>query len=162
MIYHGIDLVDIDRITQAIARWGEHFLQRVFTAREIADAGGRHASLAARFAAKEATAKALGIGLRGPGGARPGRPAPAGWREIEVVRGASGQPSLRLHGRAAKRAAELGWHSTALSLSHARHSAIASVVAVAEPSDPTVVEYEAEAGGAGGDDRSHGGTNATT
>ncbi len=132
MIYHGIDLVDIDRIAQAVTRWGNHFLQRVFTPREIADAGGRHPSLAARFAAKEATAKALGIGLRGPGGARPGLPAPAGWLEIEVVRTPSGQPTLQLTGRAAERAAELGWSSTALSLSHARHSAIASVVALAE------------------------------
>ncbi len=139
MIYHGVDLVDIDRIAQAVTRWGNHFLQRVFTAREIADAGGRFPSLAARFAAKEATAKALGIGLRGPGGARPGLPAPAGWLEIEVVRANTGQPSLRLSGRAAERAAELHWTSIALSLSHARHSAIASVVALAESDTQTTV-----------------------
>ncbi len=111
---------------------GTIFSSAFLHAREIADAGGRHPSLAARFAAKEATAKALGIGLRGPGGARPGLPAPAGWLEIEVVRTPSGQPTLHLTGRAAERAAELGWCSTALSLSHARHSAIASVVALAE------------------------------
>jgi holo-[acyl-carrier protein] synthase len=133
MIYHGVDLVDIDRITHAVTRWGDHFLQRVFTVREIADANGRSASLAVRFAAKEATAKALGIGLRGLGGARAGLPAPAGWLEIEVVRRPSGQPTLHLTGRAAERALELGWRSTALSLSHARHSAIASVVALTEP-----------------------------
>src|SRR3712207_2315513 len=66
-LYHGVDIVDIDRIAQAVTRWGEPFLRRVFTEREVADAAGRMSSLAARFAAKEAVAKALGTGLLGPG-----------------------------------------------------------------------------------------------
>ena len=132
-LHHGVDIVDLERIERAVARWGTRFLQRVFTARELADADRRVPSLAARFADKEATAKALGTGLRGIG-AEPGSgPLAAGWHEIEVVRAPSGQPSLRLHGRAAARAAELGWQETALSLSHARHVAIASVVALASP-----------------------------
>ncbi len=127
-LHHGVDIVDLDRIEQAITRWGTRFLQRVWTPRELSDASGRIPSLAARFAAKEATAKALGGGLRGFGAERTSGTLAVGWHEIEVVRAPSGQPSLRLHGRAAARAAELGWQETALSLSHARHVAIASVV----------------------------------
>ena len=128
-LHHGVDIVDLDRIEQAITRWGTRFLQRVWTPRELSDASGRIPSLAARFAAKEETAKALGSGLRGFGAERTSGTLAVGWHEIEVVLAPSGQPSLRLHGRAAARAAELGWQETALSLSHARHVAIASVVA---------------------------------
>ena len=92
----------------------------------MADAGGRATSLAARFAAKEAAGKALGSGLRGLGA---GAGAVA-LREIEVVRAPGGQPSLRLHGRAAERAAVLGWQAVTVSLSHTRRMAIASVVAL--------------------------------
>ncbi len=127
-LHHGVDIVDLDRIEQAVTRWGRRFLQRVWTAREPSDASGRLPSLAARVAAKEATAKALG-GLRGFGAERTSGTLAVGWHEIEVVRAPSGRPSLRLHGRAAVRAVELGWQETALSLSHARHVAIASVVA---------------------------------
>jgi holo-[acyl-carrier protein] synthase len=130
-LFHGVDIVDIDRIEQAVTRWGARFLQRVFTAGELRDAGGRIPSLAARFAAKEATAKALGGGLRGFGAERTSGVLAVGWQELEVVRAPSGQPSLRLHGRAAVRAHELGWQEIAVSLSHARHTAIASVVVLA-------------------------------
>ena len=130
-ICHGIDIVDIERITQAVARWGDHFLRRVFTERELADANGRNSSLAARFAAKEATAKALGAGVRGLG-ARPATGImPVAWHDIEVVRATRGQPVLRLYGRAAERAAALGWRAVSLSLSHTHHVAVASVVALA-------------------------------
>ena len=135
-IYHGVDLVEIDRVANAVTRWGNSFLQRVFTAREIADCNGRSASFAARFAAKEAAAKALGAGLRGVGA---GDAETVGWRDIEVVRAPSGQPLLRLHGRAAARSAALGWHAVSVSLSHGRDTAIASVVALgtgtADPPD---------------------------
>ena len=136
MIYHGVDLVDIDRIAQAVARWGNRFLQRVFTDRELADAGGRAPSLAARFAAKEAVAKALGVGVVGLGAQSTGAAAAVAWRDIEVVREPNGRPVLVLHGRAAALAQRLGWRHTALSLSHARHTAIASVVAVGPEDDP--------------------------
>ncbi len=145
-IYHGIDIVDIDRVAQAIARWGDRFLQRVFTQRELADSHGRISSLAARFAAKEAAAKALGTGLRGLGAGRVTAGGPVAWRDIEVVRAPSGQPGLRLYHSAADRAAQLGWQGVALSLSHARHTAMASVVAIGrvesgeEPKHGRVVE----------------------
>ena len=132
-IYHGIDIVDIDRIVKAVARWGDHFLQRVFTQQELDDAQGRSSSLAARFAAKEAVAKALGVGLRGIGARPQTRESAVAWREIEIVRQPGGQPALCLHGRAARRATELRWQKTSVSLSHARHIAIASVVAIVLP-----------------------------
>jgi holo-[acyl-carrier protein] synthase len=133
-VYTGIDIVDIDRIAQAVTRWGNSFLRRVFTDQELVDSNDRFSSLAARFAAKEAAAKALGAGLRGVGANAEAHVVAVGWRDIEVVRAPSGQPSLRLHGRAAARAAALGWISTALSLSHAQNAAVASVVALAGPS----------------------------
>ena len=133
VLHHGVDIVDIDRIAQAVTRWGNAFLQRVFTSQELVDANGRASSLAARFAAKEATAKALGAGIQGIGAGPSGGVVAVGWHDIEVVRLPTGQPVLRLQGRAAKRAAVLGWRSVSLSLSHARNTAIASVVAIAAP-----------------------------
>lgn len=129
-IYTGIDIVEIDRIADAVTRWGDHFLRRVFTPGELVDCGGRVSSLAARFAAKEAAAKALGAGLRGVGMKADASVVAAGWHEIEVARAPTGQPQLLLHGRAAEQARTLGWSSTALSLSHGRDAAVASVVAI--------------------------------
>jgi holo-[acyl-carrier protein] synthase len=138
VIHHGVDIVDIDRIAQAVTRWGNSFLQRVFTPQELVDAHGRASSLAARFAAKEATAKALGAGIQGIGAGPAAGIVAVGWRDIEVVRTPTGQPVLHLQGRAADRAAVLGWRSVSLSLSHARDAAIASVVAIAAPGpDPS-------------------------
>ncbi len=133
-ICHGIDIVDIERIAQAAARWGDRFLRRVFTDGELSASNGRASSLAARFAAKEAAAKALGVGLRGLGAPSSKSTTGVAWRDIEVVRAPSGQPILRLSGRAAERAAELGWQAVSLSLSHTHHVAVASVVALAAPS----------------------------
>jgi holo-[acyl-carrier protein] synthase len=115
----GIDLIEIERIESAIQRHGEHFLQRVFTPAELAEAGGNPASLAARFAAKEAAAKALGTGI-----------GAVGWLEIEILRTCDQPPTLHLSGAAARRAAELGLTEWAVSLSHARAYAIASVIAI--------------------------------
>ena len=129
----GIDVVPVDRFAESLTRT-PGLRDRLFTAAEQATpSGGRRTgeSLAARFAAKEAAAKALGVGLRGLGGARAERAPGVAWHEIEVVRAPSGQPALRLAGRAADRAAELGWHAVALSLSHTRQAAVASVVALA-------------------------------
>lgn len=134
MLYTGIDIVEIERIERALQRWGQRFLQRVFTAAEQRDAGGRPRSLAARWAAKEAAAKALGIGVSGPGAAAAvGAGVALRWHEIEVRRAAGQPPQLVLHGSAARRAAALGWHAVALSLSHGRQFAIALVVAQAAP-----------------------------
>jgi holo-[acyl-carrier protein] synthase len=128
MLYTGIDLIEIERIARAIQRWGDRFLDRVFTPAELANYRSRPASLAARWAAKEAVAKLLGVGLRGLGGAA--RPEDAlAWTEIEVLSDPQGRPALVLHGRAADRARGLGLGPIALSLSHTREHAIASVVA---------------------------------
>lgn len=132
MLYTGIDLIEIQRIERAIARWGARFLRRVYTAGELSASGGRPESLAARWAAKEATAKLLGVGLRGIGAGAPAAGAePVAWTDIEVESDPAGRPVLSLHGRAAERARALGISELALSLSHSRDQALASVVAVA-------------------------------
>jgi holo-[acyl-carrier protein] synthase len=117
----GIDLVEIGRIHQSMERFGQRFLDRIFTAAEQAYCLRKRKaaeSLAARFAAKEAGAKALGTGIsRG-----------VNWLEIEVVREPGGKPSLRFHGRAAEIAAALGVAHIALSLTHTGDLAMASVV----------------------------------
>lgn len=120
----GIDLVEVSRIESALARHGPAFLDRIFTAGEQAYCRGRGGAAAvhyaARFAAKEAVAKALGCGI----GAR------AGWLELEVVRGDGGAPGVRLHGAAAAHALAIGVESVWLSLTHTRGHAAAQAVAV--------------------------------
>src|ERR671936_362194 len=105
----GVDLIEIERIAAVLARHGSRFLERVYTAREVAYCRGRVPELAARFAAKEATAKALGTGMRG-----------IRWRDIEVLPDGRGKPLVYLHGAAAARAKELGLREFAVSLSHSR------------------------------------------
>ncbi len=117
----GIDLVEIGRIQQSVDRHGSRFLNRVYTAAEQAYClSKRNAaeSLAARFAAKEAGAKALGTGI-GDG---------VSWLDIEVVREPSGRPTIRFHGRSAQIAAALGATRAALSVTHTASLAMASVV----------------------------------
>ncbi len=118
----GTDLIEIPRIRQSVERFGDRFLERVFTPREIAycqrKRTGMAQSLAARFAAKEAGAKALGTGIaRG-----------ILLSEIEVQNLPSGQPTILFHGRAALRAQHLGVLSTTLSLTHSRDLAMAVVL----------------------------------
>ena len=130
MLHHGIDLIDIDRIERVVQRWGERFLQRVFTPGEQTYRD-RPESLAARWAAKEATAKLLGVGLRGLGSAsRDGTAEAVSWTDIEIVNDQSGRPILLLHGKAAEHAQRLQITDLAVSLSHTRSQAIASVVAL--------------------------------
>lgn len=134
MLYTGIDLIEIERIARAVERWGDRFLDRVFTPAELAIYRTRPASLAARWAAKEALAKLLGVGLRGLGGA--GRPGDAlAWTEIEVLSDPQGRPALTLHGRAAERARALRLGPIALSIAHTREHAIASAVAFVTTDD---------------------------
>ncbi|HJZ46034.1 MAG TPA: holo-ACP synthase [Roseiflexaceae bacterium] len=136
MLYTGIDLIEIERIARAVERWGDRFLGHVFTSAELASYRARPASLAARWAAKEAVAKLLGVGLRGLGGAsRPDHTL--AWTEIEILNDTQGRPALKLHGRAGARAQALGLGPIALSLSHTREHAIASVVALADDRPPT-------------------------
>jgi holo-[acyl-carrier protein] synthase len=117
----GIDLVEIGRIHDSVARFGKRFLDRIFTPAEQAYCMRKRKSaesFAARFAAKEAGAKALGTGIsRG-----------VNWLEIEVMRGPGQRPSLQFHGRAAEIAAGLGVVHVALSLTHGADLAMASVV----------------------------------
>jgi holo-[acyl-carrier protein] synthase len=128
MLYTGIDLIEIERIARAVERWGDRFLDRVYTPAELRRYRARTASLAARWAAKEAVAKLLGVGLRGLGGAGRHEDGLA-WHDIEVLSDAEGRPTLTLYGGAADRAQALGLSAIAISLSHTREHAIASVVA---------------------------------
>jgi holo-[acyl-carrier protein] synthase len=114
----GIDLIEIERVEKAIERHGQRFLSRVFTPAELAECRGRVDSLAARFAAKEAAAKALGTGI--------GR---ISWQEIEIEHGPANEPVLRLTGMAAQLAFEMGLNTWSISLSHTNTQALAMVVA---------------------------------
>lgn len=114
----GTDIIEIARIAGAIEQHGEKFLGRVFTPREIARYRDKMPSLAARFAAKEAVMKTLGQGFFA-----------VGWREIEILSRHNGEPTLRLYGKAKRRAAKLGIKTLAISLSHSREYAIATVLA---------------------------------
>jgi holo-[acyl-carrier protein] synthase len=117
----GIDLAEIGRIQQSIERYGQRFLDRVYTAAEQAYCKRKRnsaESFAARFAAKEAGAKALGTGISHG----------VNWLEIEVVREPSGRPTLQFHGRAAERAQRLGATHAVLSITHTNDLAMASVV----------------------------------
>lgn len=117
----GIDITEVVRIEQAIARFGERFLNRVFTLAEIAYCRSKKnfaERFAARFAAKEAAMKALGTGLR----------QGVTWKNIEVTREPSGRPTLRFTGRAGEIAAQLGAKHYALSLTHTEQQAMAQVI----------------------------------
>ena len=117
----GIDIIEISRVASAIERHGERFLNRIYTAQEIKDCGGRVESLAARFSAKEATAKALGTGF-----------GEIGWDEVEIRRGEKGVPKLFLYGKAKKIAEDKNLSQWSVSLSHSRENAIAMVVGTGE------------------------------
>lgn len=110
----GIDIIKVDRIRETIARFGARFTGRVLTPAEQRYVRGRPETMAGRWAAKEAVSKVLGLGVRG-----------IGWRDIEVERLPTGQPSVRLHGRAAARAEQLGMGRIALSISHEQDYAVA-------------------------------------
>jgi len=113
----GVDIIEIERIERVVARWGECFLNRVYTEAELDICKNRAPALAVRFAAKEAVMKALGTGVRG-----------VGWREIEVLANSDGKPLVYLYGGAKRKAEELGVEELGISLSHSREYAIASVV----------------------------------
>lgn len=117
----GTDLIETRRVQESIDRFGERFLERIFTAEEIAYCTRKKnaaESFAARFAAKEAGAKALGTGISHG----------VSWKEFEVKRETSGRPSLHLTGRAAEWAKAMGVRRVQLSLTHSRELAMAVVV----------------------------------
>ena len=117
----GVDLCEVSRIKDAIARHGRRFIERIYTDREIAYAerkANKYERYAARFAAKEAGMKALGTGWRG--GVR--------WRDFEVINLPSGRPTLQFHGKAAEYAAKLEATNISLSMTHTSIQAMAMVI----------------------------------
>lgn len=118
LLLTGVDLIEVERLQAVLDRHGERFLRRVYTPAEIETFGDNLSSLAARFAGKEAVAKALATGI-----------GPVSWLEIEILRGPAKEPQLHLYGEAQRLAAERGITNWAISLSHTHQHAIAMVVA---------------------------------
>ncbi|GAI99359.1 unnamed protein product [marine sediment metagenome] len=116
MQHVGIDIIEIARIKKAIARWKQRFLKRIYTEQELQLYRKKPASLAARFAGKEAVIKALGKQARA-----------IAWKEIEILSDPSGKPLVNLFGEAQNQANSLGLENLAISLSHSREYAIACV-----------------------------------
>jgi holo-[acyl-carrier protein] synthase len=117
----GVDLAEVPRIRQSIERFGQRFLSRIYTERElayVARKGGKFERYAARFAAKEAGMKAIGTGWR----------RGVTWRDFEVTNLPSGKPTLALHGVAAAIAAKLGVTNISLSMTHTSEMAMAMVI----------------------------------
>jgi holo-[acyl-carrier protein] synthase len=110
----GLDIIRVERIREALERFGDRFIERVLTPAEALYVRGRPETFAGRWAAKEAVSKVLGLGVRG-----------VGWRDIEIERLPTGQPAIRLHGRAAARADQLGLERVAVSITHEREYALA-------------------------------------
>jgi holo-[acyl-carrier protein] synthase len=110
----GIDIIRVDRIKGTLAKFGRRFARRVLTESEDRYVRDRPENFAGRWAAKEAVSKVLGLGVRG-----------VGWTEIEIQRLPTGAPAVRLHGRAARRAEQLGMDRIAVSISHEDDYAVA-------------------------------------
>jgi holo-[acyl-carrier protein] synthase len=115
----GVDLIEIARIDEVVTRHGKYYLERVFTPAELEYCGKRAESLAGRWAAKEAIAKALGTGI-----------GDVAWKEIEILGDEQKAPVLNLYGAAADKAKELGLTNWSVSISHHQTDAIAFVVAI--------------------------------
>jgi len=118
----GVDIVEVERIERAITRWGEAFIRRIYTAREVERSAAPIVvgpRMAARFAAKEAVMKALGVGWRD-----------LSWREIEIANDAQGRPIVYLHGAARRIAQQLGVTDVLLGLSHTHLHAVANAIAI--------------------------------
>ena len=110
----GIDIIKVDRIHKALDRFGSRFSERVLTPAERRYVRDRPETFAGRWAAKEAVSKVLGLGVRG-----------IGWKEIEIERLPTGQPAVRLHGRAERRSRQLGMARIAVSITHEADYAVA-------------------------------------
>jgi holo-[acyl-carrier protein] synthase len=128
IVAHGIDLVDCPRIEEMVARHGERFVQRIFTAAEQAYAEANKnkiEKLAGRFAAKEAILKLMGTGWRGK----------IAWTDIEIINNSSGQPEVTLDGEVEKIADKLGIKHISISITHTANFAIASAVALTQSNE---------------------------
>ena len=110
----GVDIIRVERIRASLERFGARFTNRVLTPGEQRYVRDRPETMAGRWAAKEAVSKVLGLGVRG-----------IGWRDIEIERLPTGQPAVRLHGRAAARAEQLGMGRIAVSITHESDYAVA-------------------------------------
>jgi holo-[acyl-carrier protein] synthase len=115
----GIDIIEIERVKSAIKRGRERFLNRIYTEAELKSCQDRFSSLASRFAAKEAVMKVLGTGGIG-----------IGWREIEILTGDDGRPSVKLYGQALNKAAGLNLKEVSVSLSDSKQHAVAVAIGV--------------------------------
>ncbi len=118
----GVDLIEVSRLEDLNPAIRERFLRRVYTERELEEVGKKLNSLAGRFAAKEAVAKALGCGI-----------GPVRWKEIEILQGPAGEPMLELKGEALQMASKLGLTTWSISISHTRTHAVALAVAIGNP-----------------------------
>lgn len=115
----GVDLIEIARVEEVIARHGKHYLERVFTPAELEQCGRRAESLAGRFAAKEAAVKALGCGI-----------GEVSWKEVEILGDDQNAPVLKLYGVAEQKAKDLGLDTWSVSISHSQSHCVAFVVAI--------------------------------
>lgn len=115
----GVDLIEIARIEEVIARHGKRYLDRIYTSAELEQCNGQAESLAGRFAAKEAVAKALGSGI-----------GDVGWKEIEILGDEQNAPTLKLYSAAEQKANELGLMIWSVSISHSMSHAVAFAVAL--------------------------------
>lgn len=117
MLAIGVDIIETERVAQSIQKFGDRFLKRIYTERELAYCRGQVGSLAARWAAKEAVGKAFGTGI-----------GDVSWQEIEIISNEKRCPSIQLYGAAADLAAQMGISRFAVSLSHTKDYAVAFVV----------------------------------
>jgi holo-[acyl-carrier protein] synthase len=115
----GVDLIEIARIEEVIKRHGRRYLERIYTPAELEQIGEQAESLAGRFAAKEACAKAIGSGI-----------GEVSWREIEILGDEQNVPTLKLYGVAEQKAKKLGLSTWSVSISHSQSHAVAFVVAL--------------------------------
>ena len=120
MLRTGVDIIEVHRVDHAIIQYGQRFLERIYTCRELIEANGHTPSLAARFAAKESVAKALGCGI-----------GKVSWLDIEIIRNSQRCPLVRFHGAAIDLAETLGLDIWSLSMSHTHAHATAFVIAMA-------------------------------
>ena len=130
----GIDIIKVDRIRAALDKFGARFSKRVLTPAEQRYVRDRPETFAGRWAAKEAVSKVLGLGVRG-----------IGWRDIEIDRMPTGQPAVRLHGRAAARAEQLGMDRIAVSITHEADYAVAIAFGVRTAAGKYVFPLDIEA-----------------
>jgi len=117
----GVDLIEISRVSGVIARHGKHYLDRIYTPAELEQCGKNVESLAGRFAAKEAVAKALGTGI-----------GDVTWKDIEILGDEQNAPVLYLRGVAKQTAKQLGLTEWSVSISHSQSHAVAITVAIGQ------------------------------